>query len=207
MSSSAMRRPLGNFFIKRSLQIRLILKVVLAVLISTIVSSFSLIFVYFIKYNTVIVYFLEKLTQELTREHIIFLILPTLVISFVVNIFVAIGIGMYASRKYAVPIYKLEQWATLLCEGKLTVTLRFREKEEMRELSEKCNQFATHLSERFQTMKKQVETLKEKGVPESDLKVLQDILNEVETEKPIEVNTTFMRTEKNKDGEITVKQS
>lgn len=149
MSKNASRKPIGNFFIKKSLQTRLIRKIVLSALLSTIVSYASLMLVYYLKYQTVIVYQLDKLTQELNREHIIFLILPTLLVSAIVSLLVSFGIGMYSSRKYAVPIYKLEQWAALLCNGKLSAVLRFREKEEMKELSDNCNRLATELRKRF----------------------------------------------------------
>lgn len=196
MPATVNRKPIGNFFIKRSLQLRLIMKIVLAVVISTIVSSFSLIFVYFIKYNTVIVYQLEKMTQELTREHIIFLILPTLVISSIVNLIVAFGIGMYASRKYAVPIYKLEQWAALLRDGKLTALLRFREKEEMKELSDRCNQLAANLCEHFTAIKKHTDKIKESGAIESEVKAIEDVLSGMEIgASPIEVSTSILEVD------------
>lgn len=163
MSNKASRKPIGNFFIKKSLQIRLIRKVVIAALLSTIVSYASLILVYYLKYQTVIVYQLDKLTQELNREHIIFLILPTLLVSATVSLLVSFGIGLYASRKYAVPVYKLEQWVALLCNGKMSAVLRFREKEEMKELSDSCNRLATELRERFVDLHKLARHLKEES--------------------------------------------
>jgi methyl-accepting chemotaxis protein len=166
MPSKASRKPIGNFFIKKSLQIRLIRNIVIAALLSTVVSYASLILVYYLKYQTVIVYQLDKLTQELNREHIIFLILPTLLVSAVVSLLVSFGIGLYSSRKYAVPIYKLEQWAALLCNGKMSATLRFREKEEMKELSDTCNRLSVELRERFTNLHKLANRLKEQE-PES----------------------------------------
>ncbi|HEX2955474.1 MAG TPA: hypothetical protein VHO70_01510, partial [Chitinispirillaceae bacterium] len=103
MESKVSRKPIGNFFIKKALQIRLIMKIVTSALIATVVTSGSLILIYFIKYQTIIVYQLDKLTQELSREHLIFLILPTLLFSAIVNILISFGVGLYASRKYAVP--------------------------------------------------------------------------------------------------------
>jgi nitrogen fixation/metabolism regulation signal transduction histidine kinase len=192
MTSKVHRKPIGNFFIKKSLQIRLIKKIVIAALISTLVSTGSLILVYYLKYQTVIVYQLDKLTQELNREHIVFLILPTLLVSALVSVFVSFGIGLYSSRKYAVPIYKLEQWATLLRSGKLNALLRFREKEEMKELSDKCNQLATEFRQRFQEIKKQADELKENEATTAAAANLENILLNLDlTMDPIEVNTGF----------------
>jgi len=202
--SDVRRRPIGNFFIKKSLQIRLILKIMMAVLISTIVSCGSLIFVYFIKYNTIIVYQLNKLNQELSKENIIFLILPALLISAFINLLIAAGIGLYSSRKYAVPIYKLEQWASLLIKGKITAILKFREKEEMKELSDNCNRLSADLHARFLIVKGQVNQLMESGNKESAI-TLQKAIDGLELgDQPIEVNTgifsvTSLQNPKDKD--------
>jgi hypothetical protein len=192
MSGKMHRKPIGNFFIKKSLQIRLITKIVIAALLSTIVSSGSLILVYFLKYQTVIVYQLDKVTQDLNREHIIFLILPSLLVSALVSIFVSFCIGLYSSRKYAVPIYKLEQWATLLRSGKMSALLRFREKEEMKELSDRCNQLASEMRNRFLEIKKQADLLKENDATKGVAVDLEKVLENLDlTMDPIEVTTGY----------------
>lgn len=204
MSSKVHRKPIGNFFIKKSLQIRLIRKIAVAALLSTLVSSGSLIFVYYLKYQTVIVYQLDKLTQELNREHIIFLILPTLLVSALVSVFVSFCIGLYSSRKYAVPIYKLERWATLLRTGKMSALLRFREKEEMKELSDKCNQLAAEMRDRFIEIKKHAALLKKNESTAASGEDLEKILVNLELDKgPIEVNTGYyaVTSEASKDDE------
>jgi len=154
------RKPIRHFFIKKALQIRMIIHIVAAVLITTILSVGTMTLVYFLKYNTVIMYQLDQETQNLTHQSIVSLLLPSLLFSAIVNILVAAGIGFYASRKYAIPIYKLEQWSSLLMQGKMTAVLQFREKEELKELSDKCNEVTTILRGRLQTIKQQVEELK-----------------------------------------------
>lgn len=192
MSSQVSRKPIGNFFIKKSLQLRLIKKIAIAALLSTLASSGSLIFVYYMKYQTVIVYQLDKVSQDLNREHIIYLILPTLLVSALVSILVSFGIGLYASRKYAVPIYKLEQWATLLLDGKMSALLRFREKEEMKELSDKCNQLATEIRDRFIEIKHLADQLKDNPATAKASADLKKILKDFNLDKsPIEVTTGY----------------
>src|SRR4030042_1578517 len=112
MKKKAIRKPVANFFIKRDLQIRLIKKIVAAVLISTVVCMATLLLTYLAKYKSAAFY---RVTFNIgasigNRENIISIIFPSLLISSIVNLFIAIGIGLYASRKYAVPIFKLEQW-------------------------------------------------------------------------------------------------
>jgi methyl-accepting chemotaxis protein len=200
MSSRASRKPIGNFFIKRALQIRLIVNIVIAALISTLVTSGSLILVYYIKYQTVIVYQLDKLTQELSREHLLFLILPTLLISSVVNILLSFGVGLYASRKYAVPIYKLEQWSNLLLQGKFSAVLKFREREEMKDLSDNCNDLSNTIRSKLLAIQQQVKKLKS-TIPESpEVKEIENSLSYFELESsPIEVTTTFYSIPKEKN--------
>jgi methyl-accepting chemotaxis protein len=195
MESKVSRKPIGNFFIKRALQIRLIMKIVTSALIATVVTSGSLILVYFIKYQTIIVYQLDKLTQELSREHLIFVILPTLLFSAMVNILISFGVGLYASRKYAVPIYKLEQWCNLLLQGKFAAILRFREKEEMKELSDKFNELSGGIRSKLLLVQTEIEKIK-KEFPEAaaHTKEIDTVLATFELESmPIEVTTTFYR--------------
>ncbi len=190
MSDKFVRKPVGNFFIKKSLQMRLISKVVIASLISTLVSSGSLLLVYIMRYNTIAVYQLDHVTNEINRESIIYLILPTLLISSIVGLIVAIGIGLYASRKYAVPIYKIEQWASLLIKGRMTALLRFREKEEMRELSEKCNELGSKISTTFSEIKQKVKQLETEQPDNPQIKGIITLLDDFElTEQPLEVAT------------------
>ena len=198
MPTKASRKPIGNFFIKKSLQLRLIKKIVIAALLSTIVSNASLILVYYLKYQTVIVYQLDKLTQELNRELIIFLILPTLLVSAVVSLLVSFGIGLYSSRKYAVPIYKLEQWAALLRNGKMSAMLRFREKEEMKELSDTCNHLAGELRERFVELHKQAVRIKEQDPGSTAAAEIEKILANLDLgTETIEITTGIYKVAQN----------
>ena len=103
MTEQFHRKPLSNFFIKRSLQIRLIIKIVIAALLATIICSCTLLIVYYLRYNSVLLYTMDQLTN-LNKENIIFIILPSLLLSSLVNFIVAVCLGLYASRKYAVPI-------------------------------------------------------------------------------------------------------
>lgn len=188
------RRPIRNFFIKKALQMRLIRNIVLSAFISTIISSSSLFLVYYLRYKTVVVYQLDRMSQDLSRENILSIILPALVISAIVSIILALGIGLYSSRKYAVPIYKLEQWLSLLMKGKVGATLQFREKEEMKELSDKCNRLGSELQSIFQKLKHSVETLKENNTSPEIVQNFEKILSQIDLDAdPINVSTTYCK--------------
>jgi methyl-accepting chemotaxis protein len=192
--SKAARKPIAHFFVKRQLQMRMITRIIIAVLITTIIALLCMFIVYFVKYETVVVYRLDKITQDLSREHIFFLILPAFLFSAMVNIVVATGIGIWASRKYAIPIYKLEQWCSLLINGKMTATLQFREKEEMRELSSKCNELTDCLHERFYRIKNETDALKKTHPDLASIKNIDKALDGLDiATDPIQVNTGFYK--------------
>jgi signal transduction histidine kinase len=203
MAKGINRRPIGNFFIKRALQVRMIKNIVLSAVISTIVSSSSLFLVYYLRYKTVVVYQLDQLTQNLSRENILTIIFPALLISAILSIILAFGIGLYSSRKYAVPIYKLEQWLALLLKGKIGAVLQFREKDEMKGLSDKCNTLGQEMQKAFFEVRAKIQSLKDQNVAPAIVRDLETILSKIEVDSdPIKVSTSFCTTTANaKEGE------
>lgn len=195
MAQGFTRRPLANFFIKRDLQIRLITKIVFSVILATAVFAATLLLTYRANYRDAAFYQVTLSANETEigdRLEIVSIILPSLVISAVVNIVVAFCVGVYASRKYAVPIFKLEQWARLLQGGKITAKLRFREKEEMRELSHSCNKLTDSLRQMLLSLKEQVELASDRGKSEQALANMKTILDGIEFgSEPIEVETSY----------------
>ncbi len=190
MANQFTRKPVGNFFIKKPLQIRLILKIVVAVIVATFISSGTLLLVYYMTYKSVILYQMDRLTN-LTKENIIFIILPSLLLSGLVNFLMAVGIGLYASRKYAVPVYKLENWARLLRDGKITAKIQFREKEELKELADQCNNLSGDLLIKLLEIKKQAELLSVTGKDNETLEKIKKTLATFELDaNTIEIHTT-----------------
>ena len=164
-------------------------KIVFTVLFATVISSGTLLLVYYLKYKSVLLYQMDQMTN-LTKENIIFIILPSLLISALVNFILAGGIGLYSSRKYAVPIYKLEHWARLLREGKITAKIRFREKEEMKELTDYCNDLSMDLLKKLLEIKKQVGLIKNPGNSSEELQKIQQVLSTFELDaETIEIHT------------------
>jgi methyl-accepting chemotaxis protein len=198
MEKKITRKPIANFFIKKDLQVRLIIKIVLAVVISTLVCMATLLLVYLAQYKSTVFY---RVTFDLgasigNRENIVTIIFPSLCIASVINVFVALCIGFYASRKYAVPIFKLEQWVKLLRRGKLTAKLRFREREEMRELSGSCNKLSEELQAKFVEIENAVSMLKENPSQNGAFDKIKNILDALEYKtETIEVHTSYLNTE------------
>ncbi|MCL2218271.1 MAG: hypothetical protein FWC23_04615 [Chitinispirillia bacterium] len=185
------RKPVGNFFIKKSLQIGLIFKVMTAAVLSLVATAASLLLVYWlywVKYNSIAIYIWNQDNNNLQKESILFLILPTLLISAAVGLVVAFGIGLYASRKFAVPIYKIEQWTSMLLRGQMTAVLKFREQEEMKDLSQRCNELGTHIRSTLLDIKGKVKAMQEAGIKSPELESIASKLGSMElSNQPIEV--------------------
>ncbi len=197
MTKAVTRRPIGNFFIKKSLQLRMIKNILLSALVSTVVASSTLFLVYFWRFKTTVVYQLDKATQDLTRENILYIILPALIISALISLLLAFGIGLYSSRKYAVPIYKIEKWLSLLRQGKLGATLQFREKEEMKDLSDKCNSLGVELQKTFHEIRAKVQHMKDQNIAPEIAVDIDKIINRMEFESdPFKVSTSMFSIEK-----------
>ncbi|MDR2694237.1 MAG: hypothetical protein LBB74_08525 [Chitinispirillales bacterium] len=182
MAQKAVRRPVGNFFIKKSLQLRLIINVMTVSIVSSIVSAGTLYFFYFYRYDTTALYMFDVPSNILQKESVVWLIFPTLIISTVVGLALAFGIGLYASRKYAVPVFKIEQWASQILNGDMTVVLRFREKEEMQELSKKCNELGTMFRDIMAGIQKDVKALQSAGIRGPEVDAIAEKLGRLELE-------------------------
>jgi methyl-accepting chemotaxis protein len=190
MHKNLARRPIGNFFVLKDLQMRLIGKIMLIILLTTAVCLVSLLSVYMSRYRSVLFYQLN-MDGELVKENILNIILPSLIISGLVSISLGAILGLYASRKYAVPIYKLEQWARLLRKGKFTAYLRFREGDELKQLSSDCNLLADTIRSRLLAIQTHVNEFRKDGSPEA-IDAIGRLLAEYELESDsIDVHTAF----------------
>ncbi len=152
------RKPVGNFFVKKRLQMDVIVRVAIAMVISTIVASAMIVVVYVMQHRSILLYQLTE-AGDLAKENILSLILPSLGMSVAVNIVIGVFLGMYASRKYAVPVYKLEQWAKGLNAGDLRTTLQFREHKHLGEFAETFNTLSSGMRNRLEEVQKLLDSL------------------------------------------------
>lgn len=84
-------------------------------------------------------YMSNDVMQDLELTSVLGIILPPIITVEVIAVIVAFGIGLFSSRALAVPLYKIEKWATRLKNGKLNTTLAFREGKKMKDLTFECN--------------------------------------------------------------------
>lgn len=144
------RRPLGNFFIKRSLQMRIVGRIALVMLLSTILTTVFLATVYNQRSQEGSFYYMSNdIRQDIQLKSLLGIILPSVISAQVVSLLLGIGIGLFSSRKVAVPVYKFEKWANQMRKGNLKTRMEFRETNEMKDLSIECNELAEQLRTSF----------------------------------------------------------
>ena len=106
------RKPVSNFLIKRSLQIGIIFKILFVVAMTGILTTAIVTLVYNSKSQSGTFYYMSNdIMEDLELTSIIQTVLPSLVAAQCVTILIAFAVGLFSSRKIAVPIYKIEKWA------------------------------------------------------------------------------------------------
>ena len=143
MTTKIQRHPFRNFFLKKSLQFRIISRILFIVFLTSCITTLLLSFVYNAKSQEGTFYYMSNdIMQDLELTSILGIILPALITAQIVSLVIGIGVGMFSSRKAAVPVYKLEKWAMQLKKGKLKTQLGFREIKVMKDLTIQCNALA-----------------------------------------------------------------
>ncbi|HUI92022.1 MAG TPA: hypothetical protein VLX68_07235 [Chitinivibrionales bacterium] len=165
MTQANARQPFRNFFIKRSMQLNLIFKILLVVLIGAVLATAALTVLYNFKAHGGSFYYMSNdMRQDLELKSVLEFVLPSVIGAQVFSILIGLGIGLFSSRKMAVPIYKFEKWVSQLRTGNLNTKISFRETEaEMEDLTSECNAMAGFYQKLFKEMSASAEAI-EKNV-------------------------------------------
>jgi signal transduction histidine kinase len=142
VADKSSRKPVSNFMIKRSLQTGIILQILFIMILTSILTSAILAWFYNAKSQVGSFYYMSNdVMQDLELTNVLGIILPALIVAQAVSLMIAFTIGLVSSRKVAVPIYKIEKWASQLRSGNLNTRMVFREKEQRmtQDLTRECN--------------------------------------------------------------------
>jgi hypothetical protein len=180
------RRRIKNFFVKKSIQFRMIFGILLAVFIVCLFTTLIFAFIYNTKSQQGSFYFMSSNDEmpDLELTSILeFILLPIIVID-IITVCIAFGVGLFSSRAVAVPLYKIEKWAIKLKNGKLNTTLAFREENVMKDLTVQCNAATDFYRSIFTDIREHVETIihKPNDVPVVVLRAqrIKEILDKIE---------------------------
>lgn len=140
MQEKQSRRRFKNFFLKKSIQLRIIGAIFLTVFVMGLVTTGLLAIIYNTKSQQGSFYYMSNdVMQDLELSSILGVILPPIITVEVIAMAISLWIGLFSSRIVAVPLYKIEKWALRLKNGKLNTTLAFREENRMKDLTIQCN--------------------------------------------------------------------
>ncbi len=175
MANKETRRPIRNFFLKKSMQVKIILTIIFIVFLTSCITTIILSIIYNTKSHGGNFYYMSNdIMQDLELMSILGIILPALISAQVVSLVIAVGIGMFSSRKAAVPIYKLEKWAMQIKKGNLNTHIGFREISAMKDLVIQCNALADTYKQIFSDIDKSLSIIAvDKG--EKSEEVVQEI--------------------------------
>ncbi len=177
MSDQNIRQPVKNFFIKKSMQLKIIAKILFIILITALFTTVTVSLVYNSKSQSGSFYYMSNDTkQDLELKNILEVILPSVIGAQLITLFIGLGIGLFSSRKIAVPIYKFEKWVSQLKTGNLNTRIEFREKAEMEDLTYECNSLADFYRNRFLEIEAAVSALEQAAVPD---RMTQEKLGEI----------------------------
>lgn len=132
------RRPIAHFFVKPALQAKLTAFFVGA----AVLSSFGTLGAIYLltRIN------LDGLEGLRTAWYYLKATYPGFLVAGAVSLLVGVFVGIWASRKVALPIYKVEQWSRRLREGNLQERLGMRAEDYWGEMAASCNRFTEDLA-------------------------------------------------------------
>jgi hypothetical protein len=171
MTEQNVRQPMRHFFVKRSLQYKIIMQIFLVVVLSAIITTATVFLVYNSKSQSGSFYYMSNdIKKDLELKNILDVILPSVLGAQAISLIIGLGISLFSSRKIAVPIYKFERWVMQLKKGNLLTQLDFREKEDMEELIHECNSLADFYRDKFVKIENTIDKLSERvsGDPEAE---------------------------------------
>ncbi len=140
------RRRVANFLIKPGLQVKFAILFVVYVFLVSLVSLTAIFLIVRLDIDG-----LEGLRTALYYLKVTY---PGFWVAASVSIIAGFVVGISASRKVALPVYKVEQWSKVLKSGNLNARLGMRESDFWGEMAETCNTFTTELRERIESLRK-----------------------------------------------------
>lgn len=164
------RHFVRNFFVKRQMQVMMTLQILLAVILAAAITVVVLVTLYYYRSGSGYFYFMSRdLMEEMQRFTIAEVILPGLLIAEIVSVVLGAMIGFFASRKLAVPVYKMEMWVLSILKKNFKEKIIFREKDVFKTLCKECNHLSETLDRSFCSLQKELEEV-EKESSEKDIK-------------------------------------
>ena len=177
MPNKFKRHPVKHFFIMGRVQKKIIGRMMVIMGTVSLITLAMVVAVYYLKYQSGYFYFMtESLDANLVRHSIWSLILPSIGPSILASLLVGAYVSLSASRKIALPLFKIKQWATSMFAGNLDYQVTLRDGDDLFELETSCHQVSRKYNEIFSEIKLVLED--EKTTPESKVSAMQDYISQ-----------------------------
>jgi len=176
------RKPLRNFIFLPKVQWPQILGNMALAGITAIGTGIGIILLYYREFGESAIYIMDRssVLYPLDRQGLVNLILPAVGASTLMGMSVGWLMAFGASRRVALPIYKVEQWARRVSSGDLHVRLGFRKADHLDELANACNGALDKVREDFVEIRSLVADEK---IPKEVRDRLGEILSRYRSEK------------------------
>lgn len=135
------RKPLANFVFYPAIQWPQIVRNCLLVTATALITGFMIVVLYQWEYGSTSIYVMDQESAffPLERRSLLILLLPALISAIVMAILLGWLLALAASRRIALPIFKVIQWSKRVGEGNLRTQLAFRPGDRLDELARSCN--------------------------------------------------------------------
>lgn len=176
------RKPLRNFIFLPKVQWPQIVGNMALAGFTALGTGAAILYLYHREFGESSIYIMDQSSTllPLDRRGLLNLLLPAVGASTVMGLFLGWLMAFGASRRIALPIYKVEQWARRVSSGDLHVRLGFRKADRLEELANACNGALDKVREDFQ----EIRTLAaDEKIPKEVRDRLGDILSRYRSEK------------------------
>lgn len=160
----AQRRPIRNFILLPDLQWPYIIRILALLNLAGVLMATTICTLFYLRYNVPVPDEAEVVLDAgegnpmggLLEENLMDVIIPAFVISDVVSLCLGLWAALYFSRKLAVPLYRVKQWADVIASGDLSHRLKFRPGDDLETLEAACNQVSETYAHLIDDLRRQV---------------------------------------------------
>ena len=182
LAKSFSRRPLRNFIFLPKVQWPQIVGNMVLAMVTAVGTGIAILYLYQGEFGDSSIYIMDKASslRPLDRRGLLDLLLPAVGATTLMGMFLGWLMAFGASRRIALPIYKVQQWARRISNGDLHVRVGFRKADHLDELANACNEALDKVREDFLEIRSLVADEK---IPKEVRDRLGDILSRYRSEK------------------------
>ena len=145
------RKPVKNFIFHPKIQVPQLISSMLLAASTALGTGIAILFVYHREFGESAIYIMDRDSTlfPLDRQGLLQLLLPAVGGTAFAGMLLGWILSLGASRRIALPIYKIQHWAHRISEGDLLARVVFRKADKLDELANACNTALDHVREGY----------------------------------------------------------